>query len=169
MPPHEWWDAFGGGAVTLQQIARRILAQICFASSCERNWSMYSFVHSKVRNRLTPSRAEDLVYIYTNSKLTKSRRGTTPAKWYGLNVFSDDEDEQDLYPEDDNGDGQSLGNDGDEMNADNESIHSSNDGCNTFSEDREDRNEEDTLRTGIYDFHEDDDVNFARLCSGKGN
>ena len=51
-PLHEWWDAMGGGTKALQIITRRILAQVCFASTCERNWSMYSFVHNKVRNRL---------------------------------------------------------------------------------------------------------------------
>ena len=55
-----------GGAKAFQTIARRILAQICYASACERNWSMYSFVHNKERNRLKHSHAEDLVNIYTN-------------------------------------------------------------------------------------------------------
>jgi hypothetical protein len=36
-PLHEWWDAFGHGAPILSNIARRILAQVCSASSCERN------------------------------------------------------------------------------------------------------------------------------------
>ena len=72
-PVHKWWDAMGGGAKALQIIARHILAQICSASGCEHNWSMYSFVHNKVRNRLKHSHAEDLVYIYTNSRLLKHR------------------------------------------------------------------------------------------------
>jgi Protein of unknown function (DUF 659)/hAT family C-terminal dimerisation region len=89
---HEWWDAMGGGAKALQIIARRILGQVCSASACERNWSMYSFVHNKVRNRLKHDRAEDLVYIYTNSRLLRHRRGPRPAQWYGLNaIHSDDE------------------------------------------------------------------------------
>ena len=106
-PPHEWWDSMGGGAKALQTIARRILGQVCSASACERNWSMYSFVHNKVRNRLKHSRAEDLVYIYTNSRLLRHRRGPRAAQWYGLNeVHSDNDldgedhdDEADLDPE----------------------------------------------------------------------
>ena len=68
-PPHEWWDAMGSEAKALQTIARQILTHVCSISSCEQNWSIYSFVHNKVRNCLQPSRAEDLVYIYTNSRL----------------------------------------------------------------------------------------------------
>ena len=39
------------------------------SSSCEWNWSIYSFVHNKSRNKLQPKRAEDLVCVYTNLKL----------------------------------------------------------------------------------------------------
>ena len=100
-----------GGAKAIQTIAKRILTQVCFASACEHNWSMYSFVHNKVRNRLKHSRAEDLVYIYINSRLFKHRRGPTPAQWYGLNKVhldndldgddQDDDEDQDLHEESD--------------------------------------------------------------------
>ncbi len=35
--PHEWWDLIGIGAQTLTHIVRCILAQVCFALSCEQN------------------------------------------------------------------------------------------------------------------------------------
>ena len=70
-PPHEWWDAMGSEAKALQTIARQILAQVCSISSCEWNWSIYLFVHNKIRNHLQPSRVEDLVYIYTNSRFLR--------------------------------------------------------------------------------------------------
>ena len=92
VPVHKWWDAMGGGAKALQTIARCILAQVCSTSACERNWSMYSFVHNKVRNCLNHSRAEDLVYIYTNSRLLRHRGGPTPVQWYGLNTVHSDDD-----------------------------------------------------------------------------
>ena len=76
MLPHQWWQRVGGNALPV--IAKRILSLTCSASSCERNWSMYSFVHNKVRNRLGTKKAEDLVYIYTNSKLLRERRGADP-------------------------------------------------------------------------------------------
>jgi len=90
MLPHQWWQRVGGDALPL--IAKRILSLTCSASSCERNWSMYSFVHNKVRNRLGVKKAEDLVYIYTNSKLLRERRGADPVILYDNQPFSEDSD-----------------------------------------------------------------------------
>jgi hypothetical protein len=67
--PHKWWDLIGTSGCTLAPIICHILAQVCSASSCKCNWSSYSFVHNKVWNQLTSSRAKDLMYIYTNNKL----------------------------------------------------------------------------------------------------
>ena len=83
-PPHEWWDAMDSEAKAFQTIARQILTQVCFISFCEQNWSIYSFVHNKVHNFLQPSRAEDLVYIYTNSRLHRYRKGPNSIQWYGI-------------------------------------------------------------------------------------
>jgi hypothetical protein len=69
MELHQWWHRVGGNA--LPKIAKRILSLTCSASSCERNWSMYSFIHNKSRNRLGIDKAGALVYIYTNSKLLR--------------------------------------------------------------------------------------------------
>lgn len=95
--PHQWWNQVGGNA--LPKIAKRILSLTCSASSCERNWSMYSFVHNKVRNRLTTSKAEALVYIYTNSKLGRDKRGHNPATFYEKYLddgLTDEENEEPL-------------------------------------------------------------------------
>ena len=87
-----------GGVKALQTIASHILGQVYSASACERNYNMYLYVHNKGCNRLKHSRAEDLVYKYTNSRLLRHRRDPKPAQWYGLNeVHSDD----DLDGEDD--------------------------------------------------------------------
>ena len=91
LQPHQWWSRVGGEA--LSKIAKRILALMCSASLCERNWSMYSFVHNKSRNCLGTKKAEDLVYIYTNTRLLRGRLGADPLQWYENNVFSEDEDE----------------------------------------------------------------------------
>ncbi|KAG0574076.1 hypothetical protein KC19_VG232100 [Ceratodon purpureus] len=100
MLPHQWWHRVGGDALPL--IAKRILSLTCSASSCEQNWSMYFFVHSKVRNRLAVKKAEDLVYIYTNSKILRERRGADPVLWYENQPFSEDSDEEvpAMYDED---------------------------------------------------------------------
>ena len=91
LQPHQWWSRVGGEA--LPKIAKRVLALMCSTSSCEHNWNMYSFVHNKSRNRLGTKKAEDLVYIYTNTRLLRGRLGADPVRWYENNVFSEDEDE----------------------------------------------------------------------------
>ena len=91
LQPHQWWPRVG--KKTLPKIAKRVLALTCSTSLCERNWSMYSFVHNKSRNHLGTKKAEDLVYIYTNTRLLQGRLGANPLRWYENNVFSEDEDE----------------------------------------------------------------------------
>ena len=95
----------GSEAKALQTIARRILAQVCSISSYERNWSTYSFVHNKVRNRLHPSRVEDLVYIYMNSRLLRHRRGPNPVQWYGIHQIHSDDESDGEAPDGDDSDG----------------------------------------------------------------
>ncbi|KAK1591824.1 hypothetical protein Q3G72_014238 [Acer saccharum] len=68
MDPKTWWLLHGSHAPLLQSIALKLLVQP--SSSCaERNWSTYSFVHSVRRNKMTPQRAEDLVFIHSNLRL----------------------------------------------------------------------------------------------------
>ena len=109
LQPHQWWSRVGGEA--LPKIAKQVLALTCSASSCKRNWSMYSFVHNKSRNCLGTKKAEDLVYIYTNTRLLRGRLGVDPVRWYENNVFSEHEDERvddDLDTEDGDDDDDNL-------------------------------------------------------------
>jgi hypothetical protein len=69
LPAHQWWEVYGVTAPHLKRVAVRILAQPASACACERNWSTYDFIHNKRRNRLTPGRARDLVYVFTNGRL----------------------------------------------------------------------------------------------------
>jgi hypothetical protein len=55
---HQWWHRLGGEA--LPKIAKHILLLICFASSCEKDWSMYSFIHNKSCKRLGIDKAKAL-------------------------------------------------------------------------------------------------------------
>jgi hypothetical protein len=89
---HDWWAFEGACGKLIAPIARRILGQTVSSSSCERNWSSYSFVHNKSRNRLQPKRAEDLVYVYTNSRLMAEGKDKDEKKWYADNVDSEDSD-----------------------------------------------------------------------------
>ncbi|XP_078150193.1 uncharacterized protein LOC144545498 [Carex rostrata] len=69
MPPDEWWITFGSSAPNLQKLAVRILGQTCSSSGCERNWSVFEFIHSKKRNRMEHQRLNDLVYVRYNLRL----------------------------------------------------------------------------------------------------
>jgi len=94
---HQWWSRVDGNV--LPKIGKRVLGLTCSSSSCERNWTLYSFVHNKVRNRLATSKAATLVYIYANSKLTRQKRGHDPVLFYDQ-VLADAEDEiEDEYDE----------------------------------------------------------------------
>ena len=82
MPSYQWWVMNGGEYPELQKVAVRVLAMVSGAGACERNWSAYDFVHSKKRNRLTPERAEDLVYTFTNMRLSKkAQKSEAFADW----------------------------------------------------------------------------------------
>lgn len=83
LPPSGWWDIYGSAGKFISPIAKRILAQPLSSSSCERNWSSYSFVHDKKRNRLLPERANDLVFVYTNSKMISQSKLSGLGRFYG--------------------------------------------------------------------------------------
>ena len=64
-----WWKSFGSHCPELQSVAIKVLSLVATASSCERSWSTFDFIHSKRRNRLTAARANDLVYCFSNLRL----------------------------------------------------------------------------------------------------
>ncbi|KAI5062606.1 hypothetical protein GOP47_0023145 [Adiantum capillus-veneris] len=71
--PLTWWHSYGRvGLPNLSRIALRILSQDCLAGACERNWSAYSLIHTKSRNRLSTSQLEKLVYCRANMRLVRS-------------------------------------------------------------------------------------------------
>ncbi|PWA44843.1 hypothetical protein CTI12_AA525250 [Artemisia annua] len=93
MEPKSWWVNFGAQAPFLQTLALRLLGQPCSSSCAERNWSTYSFIHSLRRNKLTTSRAQDLVFIHNNLRLL-SRNPTDDEKMWdvGGDAFDSMED-----------------------------------------------------------------------------
>ena len=52
MPAYKWSLQYGSQTPQLQRVAVKVLAQTCTASSCERCWSTFRYIHSKKRNRL---------------------------------------------------------------------------------------------------------------------
>lgn len=53
---------------TLQKYALRIVSQCVSSSGCERNWSRFALVHTKIRNRLGYDKLHKLVYVHYNLK-----------------------------------------------------------------------------------------------------
>ncbi|CAH1412781.1 unnamed protein product [Lactuca virosa] len=58
-----WWGLFGGTTPHLTKIAMRILSLTSSSSGCERNWSTFEGVHTKIRDRLEESKLNNLVYV----------------------------------------------------------------------------------------------------------
>jgi hypothetical protein len=58
----------------------RVLSQVIYASSCERNWSAHGHIHSQIRNRLDPATTEKLVYVY--SKIAAATRDADELKMF---------------------------------------------------------------------------------------
>ncbi|KAH0459542.1 hypothetical protein IEQ34_012356 [Dendrobium chrysotoxum] len=71
--PVEWWIQFGDSTPELRSFAVRVLGLTCSFSGCERNWSTYSQVQTKRRNRLSTLRMNSLVYIMHNKRLRDRR------------------------------------------------------------------------------------------------
>ena len=69
LEPVMLWIVHGASTPSLESIALKLLGQPCSSSCCERNWSTYSFVHSLRRNKITPQRAKDLVFVHNNFRL----------------------------------------------------------------------------------------------------
>ena len=72
LKPLFWWDNFGFALQSLQPLAVRLLAQDCSSGACERNWSAYSLIHTKIRNRLSTRQLERLVYCRTNLRMMQA-------------------------------------------------------------------------------------------------
>ena len=55
------------------------------ATAHERNWSAFDFIHNKERNKLSPAKAEEIVYIFSNLRLlrrvTEANATELPYEW----------------------------------------------------------------------------------------
>jgi hypothetical protein len=65
----------GYSTPALQKLAIRLVSQCASATGCERNWSTFAFIHTKVRNRLTYENLHKLVYINYNLRIQNSIDG----------------------------------------------------------------------------------------------
>ena len=69
LDPTLWWLVHRSSLPMLQSMAIKLFGQPCSLSSAERNWSTYDFIHSLKGNIITPKRAENLVFVYSNLQL----------------------------------------------------------------------------------------------------
>ena len=74
--PLVWWQYHESVFPTLQSLALKLLGQPYSSLCAERNCSTYKFIHSLKRNKMAPARAEDLVYVHSESStLVKAQCG----------------------------------------------------------------------------------------------
>ena len=59
---------YGNQTPTLRKLTIKVLSQTTSSSVCERNWSMFSLIHTKQRNHLAYPRLEQLVFCYYNMR-----------------------------------------------------------------------------------------------------
>ncbi|KAL7603768.1 hypothetical protein Lser_V15G16058 [Lactuca serriola] len=64
----DWWATYGAETSDLADVAKRVLSQSISSSSTERNWSIYSHIHSIKRNRLNDPRADKLVILQSRTQ-----------------------------------------------------------------------------------------------------
>ncbi|KAJ6792927.1 Uncharacterized protein M6B38_236825 [Iris pallida] len=68
--PAEWWSIYAReNAPNFTRLAVRILSQTVSSSNCEKNWTTFSLIHTRPRNRLTIARLEKLVFVHYNMRL----------------------------------------------------------------------------------------------------
>ncbi|KAL8248797.1 hypothetical protein R6Q59_005665, partial [Mikania micrantha] len=72
--PANWWETYGNSTPNLKRIAMRILSLTTSSSGCERNWSTFEGVHTKKRNRLDPTKLNDLVFVQFNANLMEKNK-----------------------------------------------------------------------------------------------
>jgi hAT family C-terminal dimerisation region len=63
----EYWNIFGKIAYPkLYTLSNAMNALVCSSASSERVWSIYKFVHTRLRNRLSTAKVDKLVFLYVN-------------------------------------------------------------------------------------------------------
>ncbi|CAI2163552.1 6977_t:CDS:2 [Funneliformis geosporum] len=69
--PINWWKLVAKRYPILSTIALKILSIPVTSTASERNWSTFSFINNKLRNRMLNQRVEKCVYLYWNMKILR--------------------------------------------------------------------------------------------------
>ncbi|KAH7439370.1 hypothetical protein KP509_04G058000 [Ceratopteris richardii] len=101
--PVNLWQTYGYNTPIVSKVALRE----CSSGACERNWSAYSLVHTKIRNRLSTMQLQRSVYCRANLKVARAFKEMTKPKQIDIDsfVWSDDivrappsrDEEDDIY------------------------------------------------------------------------
>lgn len=68
MSASDYWEIFGNSKFPLlYKCAKTINGMICTSAAAERAWSIYGFIHTKLRNRLANEKVEKIAFLYINS------------------------------------------------------------------------------------------------------
>ncbi|GBG84875.1 hypothetical protein CBR_g39337 [Chara braunii] len=98
MQPARWWRKWCSDMPILQKQVVQLLGQGSSSSSCERNWSLFERIHSRLRNNLGAVKLSTLVFNRWNQHLldllTKKPKADDAAKW------EEDEPMEDLTRDD---------------------------------------------------------------------
>ena len=64
--PVTWWKGVKSAEIPSEfiDIATQLLSAPCSSAAIERIFSNFSYIHSKIRNRLKPEKASKLVFCY---------------------------------------------------------------------------------------------------------
>ena len=84
----QWWKNEGENWPLLQPTAIQVFSLAPSSAASERNFSTFGFIHSKLRNSLSPDKVRKLVYIKTNCRQLER---TNPK----IDYESDESDEED--------------------------------------------------------------------------
>ncbi|KAH7387504.1 hypothetical protein KP509_16G025700 [Ceratopteris richardii] len=60
----KWWETIGAHINNLQSLAPCVLSQGTCSSSCGRNWSTFSLIHTELRIKLLLKNTEISIYLY---------------------------------------------------------------------------------------------------------
>lgn len=64
----QYWNGFGKEKFPLVfAYAKGINSMVCSSAGSERVWSIFRFIHTKLRNRLPPEKVDKLAFLYVNS------------------------------------------------------------------------------------------------------
>ena len=90
-----WWKSLFLSYTKLIQLAKWALLISPTTSAAERNWSAFSYIHSKNRNSLLNDQVNKLVYIYWNLRI-RERIGDERNTWFDNKEDKDEEKDKDL-------------------------------------------------------------------------